>query len=151
MATAQACREIEQMLSVAEENALAVAEAGEKAERALAAREEENAVLRTEAADACAAGWPRCQTSSRRAGRRSKPSARLLKACARRCGPAAGASRRHPPAGRRGRAAAVSPGSGACARAAAEQAAAVTGARLENAEAQVADLKARLTQAGRGR
>ena len=37
------------------------------------------------------------------------------------------------------------------ARAAAEQAAAVTGARLENAEAQVADLKARLTQAGKGR
>lgn len=37
------------------------------------------------------------------------------------------------------------------ARAAAEQAAAVTGARLEGAEAQAADLKARLAQAGKGR
>lgn len=37
------------------------------------------------------------------------------------------------------------------ARAAAEQAAAVAGARLENTEAQAADLKARLAQAEKGR
>jgi SMC interacting uncharacterized protein involved in chromosome segregation len=148
--TAAACSEMEQKLAVAEENALAVAEAGEKAERALATSEQENAVLKTEAAEL--RGRLAQMSGELEAGRAALEAQRevaegLRAEVARQQVRLEGIPRLEGEVERL-RAALDQERT---ARAAAEQAAAVTGARLESAEAQVADLKARIEKAGKGR
>lgn len=148
--TAAACGEMEQKLALSEENTLAVAEAGEKAERALAARVEENAALKTEAAEL--RGRLAQMSGELEAGRAALEAQREvaegLRAEVARQQVRLESIPRLEGEVERLRAALDQE---RAARAAAEQAAAVTGARLEGAEAQAADLKARIEKAGKGR